>query len=435
MNILSNREVAILLWGLLFLLICLFNRKLRGHLKEILRAFFVRAIISPVILMTIYVSLVVFLLSGLNIWNFNHLKTLIVWSISVAAVSLFKINEISKDLSYFKKTIIKNIKLIVIIEFILGYHSFSFPVEFFIILPTLAFIGALIGFSKSNKGLSKVANIFIFFFGLLIIFHTVLNLVNSFSEFAKFETFVDFYLPPLLTILFFPFLYFMVLYSTYENGYLRLKFLVKDQNIFKYSRIISLIYFNFRIQLFQRWLQYLLYFKPKSKSEVNTSIKKIFEMVKKENNPTPVPLNLGWCPNEAKDFLKTHGFKNSPYHPTLDEWFSGSNYVEIGEGLFKNNVAYYVEGNSFAATTLKLVLNMNNTEEENEALRAFLKFGKELYYKALNSELSKDLQVAILKGNNMNINNDTKSICISKNIWNCSRNNGYSMRLVIDNIK
>ncbi len=435
MDILNNREVAILLWGLLFLLICLLNKKLRGHLKEVLGVFFVRAIISPIILMTIYVSLVALLLSNLNVWNFNYLKTLVVWSIFVAAVSLFKINEISEDLSYFKKTIIKNIKLIVIIEFILGYYSFSFPVEFFIILPISAFIGALIGFSKSKEGLSKVANIFIFSFGLLILFHAVWNLINSFSEFAKFETFVEFYLPPLLTIFFFPFLYFMVLYSTYENGYLRLRILVKDQKIFRYSRIISLIFFNFRIKLFQRWLQYLIHFKPKSKSEVHTSIQKIFKMVKDEKNPTPVPRNLGWCPHEAKDFLKTHGFKNSPYHPTLDEWFSGSNYVEIGKGLFKNNVAYYIEGNSLAATTLKLVLNMNSTEEESEALRDFLKFAKELYYKALNSELSKDLQVAILKGNNLNISNDTKAICISKNIWNGSRNNGYSMRLVIENSK
>ncbi|MBE0654521.1 MAG: hypothetical protein IH594_12025, partial [Bacteroidales bacterium] len=354
--------------------------------------------------------------------------------ISVATVSLFKVKEISEDLSYFKKTIINYIKLIVIVEFVLGYYSFSLPVEFFFILPTSMIIGALVGRSNSKKGLSKIANILIFIFGLLIIIHTAWNLINSFSEFAKFETFVELYLPPLLTILFFPFLYFMVLYSTYENGYLRLKILVKDQKISKYSKIISLIFFNFRIQLFQRWLQYLIYFKPNSKEEVNESIKKIYEMVKNENNPTPVPSNLGWCPHEAKDFLKNHGFKNSPYHPTLDEWFSGSNYVEIGGGLFKNNVAYYVEGNSCAATTLKLILNMNNTEEENEALKNFVKFGKELYHKAVKSEFLEELQLAILKGNDLKIKNENKEICVSKNIWDGARNNGYSMRLVIENI-
>jgi hypothetical protein len=433
MDVLNNREIAIVLWGLLFLLICLFNKKIKGHLRKILGAFFVRAIISPIVLMTIYVSLVALLLSRLNAWDLNNLKILVVWSISVAAVSLFKISEISEDLSFFKKTIIKNIQLIVIVEFLLGYYSFSFPVEFFLILPISAFVGALLGISKSNEGFSKIANISIFFLGLLVLFHAVWNLINNFSEFVKFETFVEFYQPPLLTILFFPFLYFMVLCSTYENGYLRLKYLVKDKKTLRYSKIVSLISFNFKIQLFKRWLQYLIYFKPKSKSEVNTSIRKIFKMVKNENNPTPVPLNLGWCPHQAKDFLKNHGFKNSPYHPTLDEWFSGSNYVEIGEGLFKNNVAYYVEGNSFAATTLKLVLNMNSIEEESEGLRDFLKFAKELYYKALNSELSKDLQVAILKGNNIKSSNDTKEVVISKNIWNGSLNNGYSMRLVIEN--
>lgn len=434
MGILSNREVAILIWGLLFFLICLINNKLRGHVKEILKCFFVRAIISPLILMMIYVSLVAFLLKYLNAWNFNHLKTLVIWGISVATVSLFKVNEISEDLSYFKKVIINNIKVIVIIEFMLGYFSFSLPIEFFFILPISMIIGVLLGLSDSKKGLSKIANTLVFIFGFLIIIHTAWNLIISFNEFIKFETFIDLYLPPVLTILFFPFLYFMVLYSTYENGYLKLKFLITDQNICNYSKFMSLIFFNFRIQLFQRWLQYLIYFKPSSKVELNASIKKIFEMVNNEKNPTPVPFDLGWCPHEAKDFLKNHGFKNTPYHPTFDEWFSGSNYVEIGEGLFKNNLAYYVEGNSSAATTLKLILNINNIEEENEALSDFIMFGKELYRKALKSEFLENLQVAILNGNDLKISNANKEIYVSKNNWN-GANNGYSMRLVIENTK
>ena len=259
----------------------------------------------------------------------------------------------------------------------------------------------MVGVSSSNERFKKIANNLLFVFGSIVILHTIWKLIYSFSDFAKFQTVIELYLPPLLTMLFFPFLYFMVLFIIYEYGFLRLNYLIKDHGLCRYSKIVSLLSFNVRISLFQRWLQYLIHFMPISKPDIKKSIKRIFDMIKAEKNPVEVPITLGWCPHKAKDFLKSHGFKNSPYHPTLNEWFSSSNYVEVGEGVFKNNIAYYVEGNSFAASTLKLILNMNNADEERNALLCFQKYALELYNKAFKSALSKDFEFAILNGEDL----------------------------------
>jgi len=433
-SIFNNREIALFIWSL-FLFVCLILQKnVRASLKGLVKVFFAKAIIVPLLLMILYIAVIVMFLGKLHLWNLSQLKNTIFWTISVAAVSFFKAGEIGKDPNFYIKTIKNNLKLIVILEFIVAYYPFNIFLEL-IIVPVTAAIGVCTVFTKQHPKIKAIANNILLLFGLVVLIHAIIKLVTNFSEFISIQTFTDFYLPPLLTIFFLPFLYLLVLFITYENGFLRINSLVKKPDVQRYAKIQSLLLFNVRISLFRRWLQHIVHFRIKAKSDVKKTINDIFKMVKVEKNPPKIPLNSGWSPYKAQKFLSKKNVQTGDYHPVAGgEWFSGSSYIEIGDDLFKNNIAYYIEGNSVAAVTLKLVMNINTLESAKSSHKIFLSYAKTLYLQALGKSVDKDLEKALLEGNEMQIEKDRKKINLTKNVWGETRMAGYSMRFVLQHI-
>src|SRR5690606_11062991 len=55
------------------------------------------------------------------------------------------------------------------------------------------------------------------------------------------------------------------------------------------------------------------------------------------------------------------------YHRGHEGWWANSRYLDIGDAMMPCNVAYYVEGEEFVATKLKLVLNVNAPNETDRA--------------------------------------------------------------------
>lgn len=105
MDILNNREIAVVLWLLIIFIYILSSSKMvetRNAFKGALVALFVRKIISVLCLMVAYMAIVIYWLSEFNLWNYEQLKNTIFWCISVGFMSLFKLEKIKKDKSFFQ---------------------------------------------------------------------------------------------------------------------------------------------------------------------------------------------------------------------------------------------------------------------------------------------------------------------------------------------
>ena len=60
-------------------------------------------------------------------------------------------------------------------------------------------------------------------------------------------------------------------------------------------------------------------------------------------------------------------------HSFDDDWFASSPMREIGDGyIFRNNLAYYIDGSELAATALKIKLNVNDPANCSEAEDMFI---------------------------------------------------------------
>ncbi|WP_426993874.1 hypothetical protein [Methylomonas sp. CM2] len=132
MDIFNNREVAKGLWLLAISVYVFLSPKMveaRSSFRHLLSAFFVKQIMSILGLMVVYMALVVYFLSEMDLWNAEQIKNTVFWCGSVGFMSLFKIESIKKDKSFFKHSVIDNLKLLAILQFVVGVYTFPSWIE------------------------------------------------------------------------------------------------------------------------------------------------------------------------------------------------------------------------------------------------------------------------------------------------------------------
>ena len=118
----------------------------------------------------------------------------------------------------------------------------------------------------------------------------------------------------------------------------------------------------------------------------------------REKDPIDIPIEQGWSPYRAKDFLAEQGLTTDEYHrtlPELDDWYACSNYYELSNGILPNNIAYYIDGDADAAKQLKLVININENEQLTNASTTFVELACVLCDKVLGVKLPLELRTAI----------------------------------------
>ena len=174
--------------------------------------------------MIAYTAGIVFVLYQINFWNISLLKDTVVWFCFTAIVLCVNLVTSETDQNLFRKVIVDTIKIVIIIEFIVNAYTFSLVVEL-VLIPVVTFIVILEVFAKTdekNSSVAKLMNGLLIIIGIVILIFVISNVVSDYKNFVSLDTLRKFLLPPLLTILFLPFIYFIVLFSTYEQLFVQL---------------------------------------------------------------------------------------------------------------------------------------------------------------------------------------------------------------------
>lgn len=231
-EILSNRELASIVWLVLFIVVCAFKKEVRKSMLDLIKAFFVTSILSVILLLTIYTLGSMLILRHYGFWDLTLMKDTIFWFVGFAFMTLLKLDR-AKQTSFFFSLLKYSFKLTVFIEFFLNFYTFSFITEMILIpIFTTIFLMNLVSQNKDEyQPVNKLTSKIIGFVGLVyfgfalykIIFHNQ----NIFSN-HNLNTLI---LPVLLTVLSIPFFYFTALYSNYERLFMRVKFMNKDAEI------------------------------------------------------------------------------------------------------------------------------------------------------------------------------------------------------------
>ena len=353
--------------------------------------------------MILYMGFIIYGLYEIGLWKIHQLKSTFVWVASVGALSLFQLEKIKSDPQFFKNSIIKNLKLVAVVLFVLKFYKFNLVIEL-IMIPVFFVLGGALALTQSEK-IKNFCNNIMCAFGVGLIVFTIYMLIANFDKFANEKTMYDFITPPLLTLLYLPFIFVMMVLTTYESVFVRLPIAIKDPAVLRFAKRYSVFKFHFRLKLLERWTRLLICEALSegiiSKTRIKESIDALYKILSIEKKPPVVSKDDGWSPYTAKEFLASEGLRTGYYDPiAAEEWFASSPSVKFGDGVFPNQISYSVKGDATIAKELDLCLIVYSRESGQSAHLKLLSCAKILMQKALNFDLTGGIAKAILDGAN-----------------------------------
>lgn len=429
----NTREIAVAIW----LFVVLVWGMTKGHVRQSMKAlavqFFHYRILISYLLAVGYSAGGVYLFSRLNIWTSAQLKDTILWCIFIIIGTMMEINKVNENKNYFKDSLKENLKLSILIEFIIGVYTFSLLTELILIPITTLITGMQIFSGKDQKyrSLQKFLSSLMFLLGLFVLGYTIYEITLHIRKFASFDTLRDFILSPLLALWFLPFIYIMSLYMTYESYFIAMQFRIKDRKLLTFSKWQALFRFNTNTSGFERWKNRLFIGSIETKEDVIHSIEEIKRLQRVEKNPPVVNSNLGWSPYRAKEFLTKTGISTGYYHNDYeDSWAASSNVVRLDDNFMGNTVTYYIEGKETVVKKLHLTLSIHDPSKTQEATNKFIQYTKDLYMAAIGNQLPESFRMAIFLKKEIETHIDNINLLIHKNDW--INQNGYSYSFCIE---
>lgn len=244
----NNREKAIVAWLLLFLVWVLLKKNTRASILGVIKVFFYKKIISVFLGMLVYTALIVVLFYKIGLWDVSLIKDTAFWILGSAFVLLINTNKATQNVSFFKEVVINALKLIVVLEFVINFYTFSFWVEM-LLMPILVIVGgmsALAEVKPEYKQTKKLIDSILATFGIFLIAYALSKVVSDYQSLTTLHNLRTFVLPPLLTVAYIPFLYLFALVMAYETLFVRLNIFVKDKELLSFAkrRILFLCHLN-----------------------------------------------------------------------------------------------------------------------------------------------------------------------------------------------
>lgn len=248
--VLSNRELALITWGAIGLLFACI--RLWPEVRNVLRAFFVCQILTPLLVMAVYVICITLTLKSLGLWDTGLLKDTIFWFVASATVTLFgSIQKGKENPSFFRELLIDNIKLAIVLEFVvdtfvmpLGWELLLVPVAFF-----LGAIKAAVDIREENAILRKPINFLVTCLSLWILGYAMLELIAGFKQFTTLETFKEFMIAPMLTVGTIPFFFLFAVWGNYQEHFIRTPLWLRGRpELVKYANLQTVLQCGFNLR-------------------------------------------------------------------------------------------------------------------------------------------------------------------------------------------
>lgn len=225
---LSDRELAILIWLVIVILICLvtLRKSLFSPLITLVKALWAIFRMPFAIIVNFYITLIFCILWYYNILETDLLITFALWIILFLYPSINTVYSKHSTLSiddFVKSSLSLNIIFIFLV------NQYTFPLWFELILvPILFFLGVMSEFSKNKVEYSvanKFSNYLIVCFGVAMILNVVVQFILNIDDLTTLIFWKSFAIE-LYVLLHLPLLYFVKYYGYYEK--FKIQFSIKS---------------------------------------------------------------------------------------------------------------------------------------------------------------------------------------------------------------
>lgn len=216
---LTNRELASLLWLGILLVAVAYRPSGRTALWRIVPAFLHPKVAGPMLLYAAWTAGAVAIGTVAGAWNEGLVKDTVVWFIAVGIPLMFGLGARSRDEHYFLHAVRRTIRVTVVVEFYVNLVAFPLPVEFLLLQPIVAlltFASLSPAGDPKRESAKRVADRILALGGLALILATTAQLIGDLGTLDKLETLRSLALPVWLTVAALPFLFVLGIGFDYE---------------------------------------------------------------------------------------------------------------------------------------------------------------------------------------------------------------------------
>lgn len=122
-----------------------------------------------------------------------------------------------------------------------------------------------------------------------------------------------------------------------------------------------------------------------------------------------------------------------------NDYHASSTYLDLGQQVSPNNIAYYISGDEFACSDFKLVLNVNYLPDATPSTEFFIACASDICGKVADLSLPEDVESFIrdasIESNAYTYCYNGITIKVNKQAWLHSVNNGYEIHFIFSKTK
>lgn len=398
----NTREAAAAFWLVVFAGFVILNRSTRPSAIGVLKAIAQPILLIPLAIAALYAIAEIWALQRLGVWSAANLKTTILWLVTFAFVTMFEVATAKDRPASLAKITRDVVSVTAILVFITGLHTFPLIVEL-IALPLVTLIaltGEVAKRRPEHAAVARLLGCITIAIGFSYLGFSLLKTVEQWQKAATWFTVSEFVIPVLLSLGFLPFLYAWRTYVAYNSTFATIGIFGIESRLVPYARWLAITRIRSDTVLLERWRKALQTSRPSNRTELKHSLSALRALTEREKSPPTVQPQNGWSPYLVLQFMADLGVETGHYNNSFDdEWFASSPMREFGDGgIWRNNIAYYIDGSEQAATTLKIKLNVNDPAAAHEAEDMFIVHALHLLEQAVSVDAVERLkgQVAML---------------------------------------
>lgn len=228
----SNRELAILIWVVIFLICALFKKRIRDSLINLLKINYRLNLAIIRWILYIQIGVVTYILFRTGIFSqYSLIKTVVEYSLFSAVVLLY--GAITDPLKQIQKTILNYLAATTILTVYLNSFSYSLIAEFFL-LPIVFFLFAIIAYAEhpndpQYKTTSGCATIILAVLAISGIGYVIYHSIHCQPEVLIENLAREVLIPLVMTCFLIPYVYLVAVISKYEPFFARLNQMSKNQ--------------------------------------------------------------------------------------------------------------------------------------------------------------------------------------------------------------
>ena len=221
----SNRELAIIIWGVIFLGYALYNKGLRDSLMRLLRIFYGYKLVTIRLILYLQIGGLTYIMFRTGVFShYSLIKTVVEYSLFSAVVLLYE--SISDPSEQIRKTLLHYLAATTILTVYLNSFSYSLIAEL-ILLPTVCFLIVLITYAQYKtdpqyKTASGCAAIILSLLALSGIGYVIYQSIHCQPEIIMEGLAREVFVPLVMTCFLIPYVYFVAVISKYESLFVRL---------------------------------------------------------------------------------------------------------------------------------------------------------------------------------------------------------------------